>query len=220
MSNQTLDLNETLLAYILDVGVDESDIMKRLREETMSLEMARMQIAPEQGAFMGFIASLIGAKNYLEIGTFTGYSMLSIASGMGEGFRAVACDVSKEWTDIARRYWKEAAIDKQIELKLGPALKSLDTLQTGSFDIAFIDADKTNYDAYYEACLKLLKDQGLLLIDNIFWDGGVADMNIDDPDTRAIRALNEKIMKDSRVKATMVSIGDGLMMVHKVVATT
>ncbi len=216
MSSQTLNVDDRLLGYILDTGVHESDIMRRLREETQSLEMGRMQISPEQGAFMSFIAQFIGAKRYVEIGTFTGYSMLSVASGMAEGFLAVACDVSKEWTDIARRYWKEAGIVNQVELKLAPALKTLSTLEKQSFDLAFIDADKVNYDAYYEACLELLHDKGLILIDNIFWGGDVANEQVTDPDTQAIRALNSKIMQDKRVKATMLTIGDGLMMIQKV----
>ena len=215
MSSKTLDIDDNLLKYIVDVGVNESDIAKALREETLGLEMARMQISPEQGAFMGFIAALIMANSYLAIGVFTGYSMLSVISAMPKGSHALACDLSKEWTDIALRYWKKAGIDKSIELKLAPALETLKTLQGRRFDLAFIDADKENYDNYYEACLELLSDDGVLLIDNIFWGGAVADNEIKDEETLAIRKLNKKIMQDSRVKASMLTIGDGLMLVQK-----
>ena len=215
MSNKTLNVNDELLTYILDTAVNESDIARRLREETMTLEMARMQIAPEQGAYMTFMAKLINAKRYLEIGVFTGYSMLSVMQGMGSGSSAVACDMSKEWTDIARRYWKEAGVDANIELRLAKAEETLGSLEDASFDMAFIDADKESYDRYYESCLRLLKPGGILMIDNIFWGGAVADKTVDDDETRAIRALNKKIMADVRVDASMLTIGDGLMLVKK-----
>ena len=215
MSNKTLEINDNLLTYMLDIAVKESDIARRLREETMTLEMARMQIAPEQGAYMAFMAKLINAKRYLEIGVFTGYSMLSVMQGMGSDSSAVACDMSKEWTDIARRYWKEAGVDANIELRLAKAEEALSSLEDASFDMAFIDADKENYDLYYESCLRLLKVGGILMIDNIFWGGTVADETVDDEETRAIRALNKKIMADKRVDASMVTIGDGLMLVKK-----
>lgn len=215
MSRKTLDITDDLLHYILDVGVDESAIAQRLREATGKLEMAKMQISPEQGSFMAFIARLIQAKNYLEIGVFTGYSMLSVVQGMSKDAHAVACDISKEWTDMALSYWKQAGIEKQIDLKVAPALESLKSLKKESFDLAFIDADKENYDNYYEACLELLADKGVLLIDNIFWGGSVANESVVDAETVAIRKLNKKIMKDKRVKATMLTLGDGLMMVQK-----
>ncbi|MDF1877611.1 O-methyltransferase [Sulfurimonas sp. SAG-AH-194-L11] len=215
MSNKTLDINDTLLDYIITTGVNESDLKKRLRDETKELEMGKMQIAPEQGAFMGFIANLIGAKSYLEIGVFTGYSMLSVVGAMGENSSAVGCDLSKEWTDIAKRYWSEAGIENQVELYIDKAQNTLTKLEKGSFDLAFIDADKSNYDLYYEECLRLLKPNALLMIDNIFWGGDVANAEIVDADTTAIRALNEKIMQDKRVEASMLTIGDGLMLVRK-----
>lgn len=215
MSNKTLDINDGLLSYILATALKESDIARRLREETTTLEMARMQIGPEQGAYMAFMANLVNAKRYLEIGVFTGYSMLSVMIGMGSGSSAVACDMSKEWTDIAKRYWQEAGVDERIELRLAKAEESLDSLEDASFDIAFIDADKENYDLYYESCLRLLKIGGLLMIDNIFWGGAVADETVNDEETCAIRALNKKIMADERVTASMVTIGDGLMLVKK-----
>ncbi len=215
MSNKTLDINDTLLDYIIKTGVNESDLKKRLRDETKTLEMGKMQIAPEQGAFMGFIANLVGAKSYLEIGVFTGYSMLSVVGAMGKDSSAVGCDLSKEWTDIAKRYWLEAGIQDQVNLYIDKAENSLKKLDMNSFDLAFIDADKSNYDLYYEECLRLLKPNGLLMIDNIFWGGTVATSDIIDDDTSAIRALNEKIMQDKRVDASMLTIGDGLMLVRK-----
>ncbi len=215
MSNKTLGINDTLLDYIIKTGVNESDLKKRLRDETKTLEMGKMQIAPEQGAFMGFIANLIGAKTYLEIGVFTGYSMLSVVGAMGKDSLAVGCDLSKEWTDIAKRYWLEAGIENQINLYIDKAENSLVKLDESSFDLAFIDADKSNYDLYYEECLHLLKPNALLMIDNIFWGGTVANADIIDADTTAIRALNEKIMQDKRVQASMLTIGDGLMLVRK-----
>jgi len=215
MSNKTLDINDTLLDYIIKTGVNESDLKKRLRDETKTLEMGKMQIAPEQGAFMGFIANLIGAKSYLEIGVFTGYSMLSVVGAMGKDSSAVGCDLSAEWTDIAKRYWVEAGIENQVNLYVDKAENSLVRLDESSFDLAFIDADKSNYDLYYEECLRLLKPNALLMIDNIFWGGTVANAKIVDADTTAIRALNEKIMQDTRVQASMLTIGDGLMLVRK-----
>lgn len=216
MSNTTLNIDQKLLHYILDTSIKESDVAKRLREKTMTLEMSRMQIAPEQGAFMGFVAKLIHAKNYLEIGVFTGYSMLHVVEAMGKDASAIGCDISEEWINIARSYWDEAQISEQIDIRLGEATDTLNKLDDNLYDLAFIDADKENYDTYYEECLRLLKPKALLMIDNIFWGGAVADENIQDIDTKAIRALNLKIMSDKRVNATMLTIGDGLMMVQKV----
>ena len=216
MSNTTLNIDQNLLHYILDTSVKESTVAKYLREKTMTLEMSRMQIAPEQGAFMGFIAKLIHAKNYLEIGVFTGYSMLHVVEAMGPDASATGCDISKEWTDIARSYWDEAKISEQIDIHLGEAVDSLNKLEDKLYDLAFIDADKENYDTYYEECLRLLKPKALLMIDNIFWGGAVADEKVQDTDTKAIRALNTKIMSDKRVNAAMLTIGDGLMMVQKI----
>lgn len=216
MSNTTTKISEKLLDYILDTSVQETDVAKRLREETMTLEMSRMQIAPEQGAFMAFIAQLTQAKSYLEIGVFTGYSMLHVVEAMGKDARAIGCDLSKEWTDIAKGYWQEENIEKQIDVQLNKATVTLQTLTSSQFDLAFIDADKENYDTYYEECLRLLKPKGLLMIDNIFWGGAVIDESMQDIDTQAIRALNSKIKTDKRVNATMLTIGDGIMMVQKV----
>jgi len=215
MSNKTLDINDELLGYILKTGVNESPLEKRLRDETLSLAMGKMQIAPEQGQFMSFIAKLMNASSYLEIGVFTGYSMLKIVKAMGKDSKAVGCDISKAWTDIAKRYWKEEGIVSQIDLRLNEAKETLGTLESSRFDLAFIDADKESYDVYYEECLRLLKPRGLLMIDNIFWGGDVANEKTQDKDTLAIQALNKKIFTDPRVEASMLSIGDGLMMVKK-----
>ncbi|HIC44803.1 MAG TPA: methyltransferase domain-containing protein [Sulfurimonas sp.] len=215
MSNKTLDINDKLLGYILQTGVNESPLERCLRDETMGLEMGKMQIAPEQGHFMSFIAKLINAKSYLEIGVFTGYSMLKVVKAMGKDSQAIGCDISKEWTDIAQRYWIEEGIDSQINLKLDKASQTLLSLEPSSFDLAFIDADKESYNVYYEECLRLLKPGALLMIDNIFWGGAVTDENTQDKDTLAIQFLNKKISSDGRVEASMLSIGDGLMMVKK-----
>ncbi len=215
MSNKTLGASDQLLDYILQTGVKESTLAKRVRDETKKLAMGKMQIAPEQGAFMAFVAKLINAKAYLEIGVFTGYSMLSVVSAMGKESCAVGCDISREWTDMAKSYWKEAGIEKQIELRLQKAEQTLSGLDDLSFDLVFIDADKENYDLYYEESLRVLKRNGVLMIDNIFWGGSVYDERVEDKETRAIRALNTKIMGDRRVDASMLTLGDGLMLVRK-----
>jgi predicted O-methyltransferase YrrM len=177
-----------------------------------------MQIAPEQGAFLALLARLIGARRTLEIGTFTGYSALSVALALPEGGRVVALDVSREYTDRARRYWKEAAMENRIELRLGPGLVSLDGMieaGEGSFDMGFIDADKSNYDDYYERVLRLIRPGGVIALDNMLWSGAVADASITDPDTSALRALNAKIQADERVDMALATIADGVMLARK-----
>ncbi|MGB8275045.1 MAG: class I SAM-dependent methyltransferase [Alphaproteobacteria bacterium] len=219
MSNRPTPLTNRLYDYFLKQSLREPEVMARLRAETALLPYANMQIAPEQGQFMAFLAELTGARKAIEIGTFTGYSALAIVLGMGASGRLVACDTSAEWTTIARRYWAEAGVAERIALRLAPALDTLAALETegesGSFDFAFIDADKANYDNYFESCLKLLRPGGLIAIDNVFWDGRVADPGADDPDTRAIRALNAKLHRDPRVALSMVPIGDGLTLALK-----
>jgi predicted O-methyltransferase YrrM len=205
--------------YILKVGVDETPVMRQLRAVTRKLPMGGMQIAPEQGQFMAFLVRLLGAKTCLEIGTFTGYSALAVARALPADGRVVCCDVNVEWTDIARRFWGKAGVASKIELRLGPALQTLDRLiETGGaarFDFAFIDADKSNYDGYYERCLKLLRPGGVIGIDNALWSGRVADARITDKDTAAIRKLNKKIHADKRVVHSLLPIGDGLMLAWK-----
>jgi predicted O-methyltransferase YrrM len=200
------------------VGAREAPAQTHCREETQKMPMAMMQIAPEQGAFLALLAKLTNAKGYIEIGTFTGYSALSVALAMPADGKVVALDVSKDFTDRARGYWMEAGVADKIDLRLGPALEALDKMiqsGDGPFDLAFIDADKSNYDGYYERVLKLLRVGGLIALDNMLWSGAVADPKITDADTSALRALNEKIHRDSRVDMALATIGDGVMLARK-----
>lgn len=212
-------LPEPIIDYVQGLIATETDAQRRLRDETAKLPWAMMQISPDQGAFLSLMVAAIGAKNAIEIGAFTGYSALAIARALPKNGTLICCDVSEEWTDIAQRYWKEAMLEKRIQLKLAPALDTLQDLigkgREGSFDFAFIDADKTGYDAYYEACLKLLRPNGLIAIDNVLWSGAVADPTQTDADTQALRALNIKISNDARVDASLLTIGDGVMLVRK-----
>jgi caffeoyl-CoA O-methyltransferase len=205
--------------YLRTVVARESPLQQQLRAETSKLPMGGMQIGADQGVFLAFLVRLIGARNAMEIGTFTGYSALSIASALAPGGRLVCCDVSEEWTAIARRYWAEAGVADRIDLHLRPAQETLAELRRkhgpGSFDFAFIDADKTGYDAYYEACLELLRAGGLIAIDNVLWSGTVADPADQKPDTVALRALTVKIRDDRRVDASLVSLGDGVLLARK-----
>ena len=219
MSNRTITIDDRLYAYLLGVSLREPDVLARLRAETMELPRAGMQISPEQGQFMALLVKLMGARVVLEIGTFTGYSALAVALALPADGRLVACDVSEEWTATARRYWKEAGVDARIELRLAPALQTLRNLleagSAGSFDLIFIDADKGNYLAYYEAGLDLLRPGGLIAVDNTLWDGRVADAAVDDDDTQAIRAFNAALRDDARVDLSLVPIGDGLTLARK-----
>ena len=205
--------------YLRTVVARESPLQQRLREETAKLPMGGMQIGADQGVFLAFLVRLIGARNAIEIGTFTGYSALSVASALAPGGRLVCCDVSEEWTAIARRYWAEAGVADRIQLHLRPAQETLAELLRkhgpGSFDFAFIDADKTGYDAYYEACLELLRPGGLIAIDNVLWSGTVADPADQKPDTVALRVLTVKIRDDRRVDASLVSLGDGVLLARR-----
>ena len=212
MSTRNLTLTDELNEYIVRLGTREPEILKRLREETASLPQFNMQIGPDQGAFMATLVRLLDAYRCLEIGTFTGYSSTAVAMALPPHGRMVCCDVSQEWTDIARRYWEEAGLADRIELRLAPAAESLDALiaEGATFDFAFIDADKGGYDTYYEGCLRLVRSGGLITIDNVLWSGRVADASVNDEDTTAIRALNEKIAADERVDAVILPIGDGL----------
>jgi predicted O-methyltransferase YrrM len=209
---------DALMEYLSRVGAREVAAQVLCREETQKLPMGMMQSAPEQGAFLALLAKLTDAKRYVEIGTFTGYSALSVALAMPADGKVVALDVSKEFTDHARGYWKEAGIDGKIDLRLGPGLDALDKmLQSGEgpFDLAFVDADKTNYDGYYERVLKLLRSGGLVALDNMLWSGSVADPKISDADTSALRALNAKIHADPRVDMALATVGDGVMLARK-----
>jgi len=204
---------------MLSVSLREPEVLRELRRETALDENANMQISPEQGQFMAMLVKLLGAKRTLDIGVYTGYSSLCIGMSIAEEGRVVACDVSREWTDIARRYWRKAGVEDKIELHLAPAKQTLESLieeGAASFDFAFIDADKKNYDRYYEYCLQLIRAGGLIAIDNVLWDGKVADGENDDPDTMAIRTLNHKIHADPRVEISMVPIADGLTLARKI----
>ena len=210
MARGTLNLTDALRSYVWQVGVREPDVLRRLREETASLPMAQMQISPEQGAFMAMLVRLIDARRCLEIGTFTGYSSTAVALALPDDGRITCCDVSVEWTDVARRYWADAGVADKIDLRLGPAIETLQGLEEGSFDFAFIDADKPSYDAYYERALRLVRRGGLIAIDNVLWGGRVIDESDQSEQTLVIRRLNDKIATDDRVDQVLLPIGDGL----------
>jgi caffeoyl-CoA O-methyltransferase len=219
VSNATLGLPEELHAYLLDVGVREPDLLRQLRDETAAMPEHDMQIAPEQGALMALLVELTGARRCLEVGTFTGYSSLSVALALPADGRLVCIDLSREWTDVARRYWAQAGVADKIELRLGPALDTLDAMvaegQAGTFDFAFLDADKDNYPAYADRILTLLRRGGLMAIDNVFWGGEVADPEVDDASVRGIRVLNQMLASDEHVSLAMVPIADGLTLARK-----
>ena len=219
MSNKTLCITEKLYEYLLSVSLREPDVLRELREETALDESANMQISPEQGQFMGLMVKLLGARRTLDIGVYTGYSSLCIGLALPEEGRVIACDVNREWTAMAKRYWRKAGVEDKIELHLGPAQQTLERfLGKGgdSFDFAFIDADKINYDIYYEYCLQLIRPGGVIAIDNVLWKGAVADAGVHDVDTEAIRTLNQKIHTDPRVEISLVPIADGLTLVRKI----
>ncbi len=217
MSRRTLNLTDQVYDYLLSVSLRETDVHRRLRDETAALPEARMQISPEQAQFLALLVRLSGARRVLEIGTFTGYSALVMAESLPPGGQIVACDVSREWTDVGRRYWQEAGVAERIDLHLAPALETLAALgeQGQTFDFAFIDADKENYQAYYERTLDMLRPGGLICVDNTLWGGRVADASADDIDTRSIRAFNEHLLADLRVHLSLLPIGDGLTLALK-----
>ena len=212
-------VSDPIEQYVESFGSRETPVRQRLRAETATLPQAGMQIGADQGALMALLIRLTGARRALEVGTFTGYSALAVAEALPPDGRLVTCDISEEWTAIARRYWREAELHGKIELRLGNARATLAALREesgdGSFDFAFIDADKSGYDHYYEACLQLVGPGGLILIDNVLWSGKVADPGVQDPDTSAIRALNAKIATDPRVEACLLTVGDGVMVARK-----
>ena len=219
MSNKTLDLSDNVYAYLLDHSLRESALLAELRRETSELEMSIMQISPEQGQFMALLTKLLGVKRAIEVGVFTGYSSLSVAMAMPADGELIVCDMSEEWTSMARRYWEKAGVADKVTLKIAPALKTLNALladgQAGKFDFAFIDADKLNYKNYYECCLELIRPGGVIAIDNVLWGGAVADMSDDSEDTRAIRELNDHIHQDDRVDMSLLPIGDGLTLARR-----
>jgi predicted O-methyltransferase YrrM len=222
MSNKTITMTDKLYEYLVRHSLREPELLQRLREETAKDPMAVMQIAPEQGQFMALLVQLLGAKKALEIGVFTGYSSLCVALALPADGKLIACDVSEEWTSVARRYWQEAGVAQKIELRLAPALETLDKLlangQTGTFDFAFIDADKTGYDGYYERTLQLLRPGGLIVLDNMLRDGRVADAPHCDEATLAIHKLNQKLHHDSRIALSLLPVADGLTLALKLPA--
>ncbi|MBS9390025.1 MAG: class I SAM-dependent methyltransferase [Dolichospermum sp. WA123] len=219
MTKQTLGLEQSLYDYLLSISLREPTILTQLRQETAQMPRSIMQISPEQGQFMALLVKLIGAKKTLEIGVFTGYSSLVVALALPADGKIVACDVSEEYTSVARRYWQRAGVEDKIDLHIAPALETLDKLLTAgeaeTFDFAFIDADKGNYDNYYERCLELIRPGGLIAIDNVLWSGKVADTEIQDNQTNKIRALNRKLHEDSRITLSLVPIADGLTLAMK-----
>jgi predicted O-methyltransferase YrrM len=219
MSARTISMTDALHEYLVAQSVHLTDPMRRLREETATMPQGGMQISAEQGQFMQLLIRLIGAKKGLEVGVFTGYSALCVAKALPEDGILHACDISDEFTRIGRRYWREENVEDKIELHLGPATETLERFlkegQAGTFDFAFIDADKPNYDAYYEAALQLLRPGGLIGIDNTLWSGKVADQSVQDESTVALRALNAKIHADTRVDACILPLGDGLTLARK-----
>jgi len=212
MSNRTLNLTDDLVAYVRTLGVREHPVLAALRQATANMPEHNMQIAPEQGAFMALLVRLMYVRDILEIGTFTGYSSTAMALALPPEGRITCCDVSAEWTDIARRAWTDAGVADQVDLRLGPATETLVTLENASFDLAFIDADKTGYDAYYEGCLRVVRRGGMILIDNVLQAGRVIDEAQTDDNVTAIRALNAKIAADERVDHVLLPLADGLTM--------
>jgi caffeoyl-CoA O-methyltransferase len=219
MAYKSLSGSDAIARYVNEVTTVETPTQKELRALTAKLPNAQMQISPDQGAILALLVKIVGAKKALEVGTFTGYSALTVAQALPEDGRLTCCDVSEEWTSIGRRHWKLAGLDHKITLRLGPAEQTLNLLlqsgNAGTFDFAFIDADKTPYDAYYELSLQLLRPGGLIVLDNMLREGKVADAEHHDPSTDVIRALNHKITHDARVTSALLTSGDGFMLACK-----
>ena len=219
MSSRNAFIKESIYNYLLENSLRELPVLKKLREETQKMPLGRMQISPDQGQLMAMLVRLIAPKKILEVGTFTGYSSLVMALALPENGKLIACDISEKYTLMAQRFWKEAGVADKIELRLGNATKTLDMIidegLSGTFDMAFIDADKESYKKYYEKCLELLSPGGLILIDNVLWYGRPADPDAVDADTVAIREFNKLVYKDSRVDISLLSVGDGLTLARK-----
>jgi len=219
MTNRTLGIPQNLYEYLLSVSLREPAILTQLRQETAQHPIARMQIAPEQGQFLALLVQLLGAKKTLELGVFTGYSALVVALALPNDGKVVACDVSEEFTAIARRYWQQAEVGDKIDLHIAPALETLQQFlaagEADTFDFIFIDADKSNYDNYYERSLELIRPGGLIAIDNVLWSGRVADSQVQDNRTKKMRAFNQKLHQDQRVTLSLIPIADGLTLARK-----
>ena len=219
MAGRNLPLDGKLESYLVAHSVREQPVQRELREATAGMKHAGMQIGPDQAQFMQLLVKALGARRTIEVGVFTGYSSLAVALALPADGKIVACDVSDEWTSMARRYWEKAGVAAKIDLRLQPALQTLDELlaagEEGRFDFAFIDADKTRYDEYYERCLRLLRRGGLIAIDNTLWSGKVAEAGEGDDDTRALRSLNDKLHRDARIALSLLPVGDGLTLALK-----
>lgn len=219
MSRQSKFLDPVIANFISEVTLREPDLARQLREQTAEMSEANMQISPEQGQLLQLLVRLVGAKRCIEVGVFTGYSSLMTARALPDDGEIIACDVSEEWTDVARLYWQRGCVNDKIKLHLQPALDTLDSLiaagQADQFDFAFIDADKENYDTYYEACLALIRPGGLIVLDNMLWSGNVAVETIDDVDTVALRELNKKLHHDERVDISLLPVADGITLAVK-----
>lgn len=219
MANKTIGISDELAAYVVEVGTREPEVLARLREETASIPQHGMQIAPEEGAFLAMLVELMGARRCIEIGTFTGYSSTAVALALPDDGKLVCCDVSEDWTSMARKYWSEAGVSDKIDLRIAPAADTLDKLladgQEATYDFAFVDADKTGYDGYYERLLRLVRPGGLIAFDNTLWDGKVLDQSAQDEDTRALQALNLKLAGDERIALCLLPVADGVTLARR-----
>jgi predicted O-methyltransferase YrrM len=219
MSNRTIGISDELHAYVVAQGVREHEALARLRQETAAMPQHNMQVSPEQGALLAMLVRLLGARRCIEVGTFTGYSSTAMALALPDDGRLVCCDVSTEWTAVARRYWAELGLDERIELRIAPASETLDALlaagEQDSYDLAFVDADKTGYAGYYEQLLRLVRPGGLIAVDNTLWGGRVLDEGSDDADTLAIQAFNATLADDERIELSLLPIGDGLTLARR-----
>jgi caffeoyl-CoA O-methyltransferase len=219
MANKTMGISDDLAAYVVKVGTREPDVLARLREETAAIPQHNMQIAPEQGAFLALLVELIGARRCIEVGTFTGYSSTAVALALPDDGQIVCCDVSEEWTSLARTYWAEAGVTGKVDLRIAPATETLDQLVAGgqeaTYDFAFVDADKAGYDAYYERLLRLVRPGGLIVFDNTLWGGDVLDTDPSDEDTKALQALNAKLARDERITLCLLPVADGVTLARR-----
>jgi predicted O-methyltransferase YrrM len=219
MANKTMGISDDLAAYVVEVGTREPDVLARLREETAAIPQHNMQIAPEQGAFLALLVELIGARRCIEVGTFTGYSSTAVALALPEDGQIICCDVSEEWTSLARKYWAEAGVTGKVDLRIAPAAETLDQLLAGgqesTYDFAFVDADKAGYDAYYEQLLRLVRPGGLIVFGNMLWGGVVLDTDPSDEDTKALQALNAKLAHDERITLCLLPVADGVTLARR-----
>jgi len=220
LSTHTIDIDDRLYEYMLDISLREPDVLRKLRDETSRHPMAIMQISPEQGQLMQMLVRMLGAKNCIEVGVFTGYSSLAVALALPSDGRIVACDISEEYTAVGEPYWKEAGVRDKIDLRIAPATETLDAMiaadEAGAYDFAFIDADKPGYPDYFERCLKLLRVGGVIAVDNIFMDGNAADPDTTSENAQAIRKFNAMLKGDDRVELSLIPIGDGLTLARRI----